>query len=289
MGCNIPARVKQYETASREVLSHLGVQLADVREFNCCGYPMRNTDEKAFLFSAAVNLALAEQADLDILALCKCCFGSLREAAHMLSKEGPLQEEVHRLLGERGLEYKGTKEIRHFLWVLFHDVGLAALKTQVKERYADVGIATHYGCHALRPSRITDFDDPVAPSLFDRLVEATGARSVEWERQTECCGAPVLGINDNLSMNLTQKKLNAGRRAGADYLCTACPFCHMQFDAVQQQMVADSGKAPLPPILYPQLLGLCMGLDEESLGIQKNRLDISGITSFINREPSNVE
>ncbi|MBW2320763.1 MAG: disulfide reductase, partial [Deltaproteobacteria bacterium] len=38
---------------------------------------------------------------------------------------------------------------------------------------------------------------------------------------------------------------------------------------------------PLASVLYPQLLGLCMGIDEKALGINMNQLDISGVTSFL--------
>jgi heterodisulfide reductase subunit B2 len=289
LGCNIPARVHQYDTSARAVLKNVGVQLKDIREFNCCGYPMRNTDQNAFLLSSAVNLALAEKAGLDILALCKCCFGTLREAQHILSKEGRLQEEVHGLLAQRGLTYTGKIRIKHFLSVLYYDVGLDTLKNSIARHYKDCNIATHYGCHVLRPSKITRFDDPVAPSIFDKLVEITGAKSVEWTRKLECCGAPVLGFNDDLSMSLTKKKLSSGKKAGAHYLCSACPYCHLQFDTVQKMMVSQNGNDPLASVLYPQLLGLCMGIDENTLGIGLNQLDISGVASFLESGEDNAE
>ena len=48
LGCTIPARLNQYESSSRAVLEKLGVGLVDIREFNCCGYPLRNIDFKVF-------------------------------------------------------------------------------------------------------------------------------------------------------------------------------------------------------------------------------------------------
>jgi len=288
-GCNIPARVQQYETAARAVLRQVDVQLVDIREFNCCGYPMRNTDQKAFLFSSAVNLALAENAGLDIMALCKCCFGSLKEAQHILKEEGDVQTEINRLLAQRGLKYSGKPQIKHFLSVLYHDVGLDAIKSKITRQYQAFKIATHYGCHALRPSKVTQFDDPVAPAIFDKLVEVTGAVSVDWNNKLECCGAPILGVNDALSMNLTERKLAGGRKADADFLCSACPYCHLQFDTVQQMMVSKNGDDPLASVLYPQLIGLCMGIDEKTLGLQMNQLDISNITSFFDLGVENVE
>jgi len=289
LGCNIPARVTQYETAARAVLRQVDVQLTDIRDFNCCGYPLRNTDQKAFLFSAAVNLALAENAGLDVMALCKCCFGSLKEAQHILQEEGDVQTEINRLLAQRGLKYSGKPQVKHFLSVLYHDVGLDAIKSNITRQYKAFKIATHYGCHALRPSKVTQFDDPVAPTIFDKLVEVTGAVSVDWNNKLECCGAPILGVNDDLSMNLTERKLAGGRKADADFLCSACPYCHLQFDTVQQMMVSKNGDDPLASVLYPQLLGLCMGIDEKTLGLGMNQLDISNITSFFDLGVENVE
>ena len=285
LGCNIPARLEQYETASRAVMSRLGVDLMDYREFTCCGYPMRNVDRKAYLLSAAANLALAERDGVNIMALCKCCFGTLKEAQHILARQETLRGEINDLLKSRDLSYQGQVEVKHFLSVLYHDVGVETLKKQISKKMKDLKIATHYGCHALRPSKVTQFDDPVAPTLFDELVEATGAQSVEWSEKLNCCGAPLMGLNDRVSMDLTQKKLDSGRKSGADFLCTACPYCQIQFDQVQSMMAGNGASGDtLPSILYAQLLGLCMGVDEKSLGLQKNHVAMNNITSFITQE-----
>ena len=284
LGCNIPARVVQYETAARAVMRKLGVQLVDNRDFKCCGYPVRNLDRKAFLLSASENLARAEKLGLNMMALCKCCFGSLKEAESFFKEDGDLQEEIKHALAQKGLQYEGKFEVKHFLSVLYHDVGLDEIKSNVSQSYKGLKIATHYGCHALRPSKVTGFDDPVAPSLFDKLVAVTGAQSIDYKSKLECCGAPVLGVNDDLSMDITAKKLTNGKKAGADYLCAACPYCQLQFDHVQKMMMSRNGSEALASIVYPQLLGLSMGIDEDTLGIHMNQIDITEITSFLNQE-----
>ena len=285
LGCQIPARVNHYDLSTRAVLSRLDVKLVDIRQFNCCGYPMRNMDKKAFLLSSVRNLALAEKEGLDMLVLCKCCYGSLKKAEHLMKEDGNLQGEIKELLSENALKYEGKVRVKHFLSVLYHDVGIEAIKSRISKRYKGVKIATHYGCHALRPSKITEFDDPVAPTLFDNLVEVTGAKSVDWTSKLECCGAPLMGINDDVSMDLTRKKLTDSAKAGADYLCTACPYCQIQFDTVQKMMVSNNGNGEhLASIIYPQLLGICMGIDEQSLGINMNQFDISGVKSFLSEE-----
>ena len=85
-------------------------------------------------------------------------------------------------------------------------------------------------------------------------------------------------------MDLTRRKLDDAHRAGAAYICTACPYCQLQFDHVQKTMVSKNGNEALASIVYPQLLGLCLGIDEETLGIHMNQIDITDITSFLNQE-----
>lgn len=282
LGCNIPARVQQYETSARSVLAELGVDLEDIKEFNCCGYPLRNSDFKTFVLFSARNLALAEKLGLNMITLCKCCYGSLKMAEHHMKENLFLKDEVNETLAKEGLEYNGDIEIKHLLSALYSDIGINTLKEKITRSFKNLKIATHYGCHVLRPSNIMQFDDPISPVIFDRLVELTGANSIDWALKLECCGAPVLGINDDLSMNLTEKKLTDGKKAGADYLCTACPWCHLQFDSVQKMMLEQRRlNNHLPAILFPQLLGLAMGIDKETLGISMNQIDISLIETSL--------
>ena len=282
LGCNIPIRLKQYESSSRAVLQELGVTLVDIPEFNCCGYPLRNVDLRAFVLSAARNLALAEQQNLDMLVLCKCGYGTFRMAEHLMKENAALREEMNAVLAKEGLKYGGDTQVKHLLSVLFHDVGTEAISQKVSMPYENLKIATHYGCHALRPSKIVQFDDPVSPSLFDQLVEVTGAESVVWPSKLECCGGPLLGTHDELSLCFTQKKLTDAKDAGANYIATGCTFCQVQFDTVQKTMEAEGGSNHhLPSILYSQLLGLCMGIKKEALGLDSNEIDISGVANFL--------
>jgi len=285
LGCTIPARLNQYESSSRAVLEKLGVGLVDIREFNCCGYPLRNIDFKVFILSSARNLALAEKRNLNVMTLCKCCYGSLKKADVLMKENASLKKEVNAILEKEGLMYEGRIQVKHLLSVLHRDIGIEAIKGKIALTFKGLRIATHYGCHALRPSQVVGFDDPVAPTLFDQLVEATGAESIEWAMKLECCGAPLWGVNDKLSMDLTLKKLADGKKSGADYVCAACPYCHIQFDKVQKMIVSQRNvNHPLPSILYTQLLGMSMGVEKKSLGLEMNEIPISGIGELLRTE-----
>jgi heterodisulfide reductase subunit B len=284
-GCNIPARVKQYADATQAVFNKLDIELVELSQFNCCGYPVRNIDQRAFILSAAKNLAVAETAGLELMAMCKCCYGSLKKAQHALNSDPDLNKEINDVLAKEKLHYGGHVRISHLLTVLHGDVGLEALKPLILNTFNGLQIAVSYGCHALRPSKITGFDDPVAPTLFDELVEITGAYSVDWSCKLDCCGAPLTGINDSLAMDMALKKINSAREAGAHYVCTACPYTHLQFDWVQSRMAGSSEDwEPLAAVLYPQLLGLSMGIDEHTLGLSENRLGLADIASYLMTE-----
>ena len=281
-GCNIPARVTQYADATQAVFKKLGVVLVGLAGFNCCGYPVRNIDHRTFVLSAAKNLAVAEAAGLDIMAMCKCCYGSLKKAEDVLSRDQDLKLDVNAILAKEKLHYEGRVRVNHLLEVLHRDVGLKHLKPFILKPYSGLQIAVSYGCHALRPSKITGFDNPVSPVLFDELVEITGAYSVDWARKLDCCGAPLTGTNDRLAMDMALNKITSAKEAGAQFLCTACPYTHLQFDWVQHRIVQSSGNwEPVVPILYTQLLGLSMGIDEQTLGLSKSSFELTNITSFL--------
>jgi len=92
-------------------------------------------------------------------------------------------------------------------------------------------------------------------------------------------------------MSLTEKKLENGKKAGANFLCTACPYCQMQFDTVQKEILSIRGtNNQLPSLLYPQLLGLSMGIEKDLLGLKMNDLPVEGIEDFFtNLEQKEME
>lgn len=280
-GCKIPYFVPQYETSMRMVLKELDVELEDI-EFNCCGYPIRNLHERSYVLSSARILALSESRNLGILTPCKCCYGSLKKAQYLLETHPNLRDEINEILAEEDLKYEGRIEVKHLLSVLFHDVGLEAIKEKITNPYEGLKIATHYGCHALRPSKVVQFDDPLAPTLFDRLVEITGAVSVDWPLKLQCCGNPLWGKNDALSLDLSVKKIEDAAKSEAHALCVACTYCQIQFDTVQKEHIAGrASKVTIPSILYPQLLGLAMGMEPGALGMDRNKIKSDNVLEFV--------
>jgi heterodisulfide reductase subunit B len=73
-----------------------------------------------------------------------------------------------------------------------------------------------------------------------------------------------------------EKKLASAQEAGADYICSACTYCQLQFDHVRRRYPeADPTSGSVSAVLYPQLLGLAMGLGPERLGLSSETMPAS--------------
>jgi len=267
VGCIAPLRYPGIESATRAVLDRLDVDVRELEGASCCPAPgvTRSFDSASWLAVAARNLALAERKGLDILTICNGCFGSLFEAAYILAEQPEQLRKVNAILEKMDLAYTPHGvEVRHFAEYLSKDIGDAAIRRTFK-RKLDIPVAVHYGCHFLKPSKIKQLDDPEHPTMVDKLVELTGARSVQYKDKEMCCGAGggVRARHPDTARAMTKAKLEEIRAAGAKAIIDVCPFCHLQYDSAQKEI----GEGYDIPVLHlAQLYGLAMGIDHKLLG-----------------------
>jgi len=278
LGCAIPYRVAAFEISARKVLGKLGVKLCEMPEFNCCGLPLDPVSHEMMLILAARNLALAEREGLNIITLCPGCAGTLKKVNKMLKEDEGLRSKINKHLKEDGLEFKGTVDAKHLLQVLIEDVGLEKIKQTVTKPLTMLKVAEHNGCHILRPKEYIGFDDPENPKTLKTLIEATGATCLDYLDETECCGAPSVGVNDKVALQLARDKLNHIKVVGAEAMITICPFCHIMYDTNELRIEKMFNETYGIPIMhYPQLLGLAMGITPEELALNELRVDVSKV------------
>jgi len=276
LGCAIPYRVSAFEISARRILHKLDVELVEMPEFNCCGLPLDPVSHEMMLILAARNLALAEQQGLNIITLCPGCAGTLKKVNKILKEDKTLREQINGHLKESGLEFKGTVAAKHLMQVLIEDVGLEKVKSTVVKPLTMLKVAEHNGCHILRPKEYIGFDDPEDPQTLKILIEATGATCLDYMDETECCGAPSVGVSDKIALQLARDKLNHVKIVDAEALITICPFCHIMYDTNELRIEKLFNEAYGIPILhYPQLLGLAMGLTPEELAFNELRVNAS--------------
>ncbi|HDI07222.1 MAG TPA: CoB--CoM heterodisulfide reductase subunit B [Candidatus Bathyarchaeota archaeon] len=273
LGCVIPYRLSSYEVSTRKVLQALGVELVEMPEYNCCGFPMDPVNHDTMLTLAARNLCVAEREGLNILTLCNGCFGTLYKVNKTLKEEEEEREKINGYLKEFGMEFKGTIEVKHLVHVLTEDIGFEKIKGAVKKPLTNLRVAQHTGCHIVRPKKLIGKDDPEDPKLLKELIRLTGAKCLDYMDEAECCGNPIIGVNETIPFSMAKEKFDHIMDVGAQALITVCPFCHMMYDLNQPRIErAFNTKIGIPVLHYPQLLGLAMGFTPEELAINELRV-----------------
>ncbi|NDY73012.1 heterodisulfide reductase [Desulfobacter hydrogenophilus] len=267
-GCRTGFDIPQHPTSAKAVLSRLNVKVEEL-EFGCCGYPVKEKNLDAFLLLSIRNLAIAQAHNLPVLTLCKCCFGALKQAEHYFQNDWEKRVLINSMLQKEGLHYKGGVKIHHMLTLLDREIDKGVIQRSVIHPLDGIKVAASYGCHALRPSTITGLDDrPNAPTIFERIITLTGAEPVNWSKGLECCGNPLLDKNSALARDFILKKYETAKQEGADIICTACNYCHMQFEHGRDLILKSGSTNPIPAILLTQLLGQAMGLEKDLTGVE---------------------
>jgi heterodisulfide reductase subunit B len=288
LGCTAPVRARNYEVSTRLVSRKLGIDLVDVDGFSCCGFPIQAMDDETARLMAARNIMLAEENNLDIVTLCSACTSILTEVSKKLTENEAYRRDVNQKLGPLGRRAKGVAKVKHVVRMLYEEVGTAKIETSLTRDLSDLKIASHYGCHYLKPSEVYGgFDNPEDPRTLDELIGATGAQCVYYEERLQCCGGAVVGIDERLALSMAREKLGHAKEADADAVVLMCPFCGIMYDANQRKIEGNfEEELGVPVLYYPQLLGLGLGFSPEELGFKMNSVKTENLKKKIGSLPS---
>ena len=208
-----------------------------------------------------------------MITICNTCQLNTAMTKHALDTDPELRARVNEKLAEVGLEYKGTSEIKHFLYALIDDYGLDAIRDKVKVPLSRFNIAPFYGCHNIRPSELhgdsNGGENPYNPNSLDRLIEALEGHSVDYEHKNKCCGFHVELQANHTSEVLSGKALLDAMDNDADMMVTPCPLCHLKMDTYQDDIGKVMGRDVELPVLHmPQMVALALGCTPEEIGLK---------------------
>ena len=271
-GCVSQGGAPELYPAAQMICQRLGIELEEIRAWTCCGAGVMQ--EKNQLFGDTLNartLAKAEQLGMTIMTICSTCQGVMGQANKRMQDPEYLAE-INSYLAEESLEYKGTAEIKHLLWILIEDYGLENLAPYITRSLGNLRIAPFYGCYIVRPTEALGIEDhPERQTSLETLIESIGAVLVDFAGKTRCCGFPILTINEKNSMAMVGKHTSEAKDLGADAMVTPCPLCHLNLDGFQPKASKQIQRPIDLPILHlPQLIGLAMGISPGELGLKKH-------------------
>jgi heterodisulfide reductase subunit B len=268
LGCTVPVRAQHYELSARNTAKKLGVDFAEMNGASCCGFPVKAVDAETALLVAARNVSIASNMNLNIVTLCNSCTAMLSDAQTELKNS-----DFRKKCKELGFTFPHDVFVKHFVRMLYEDVGIEKIKAAVKNSLNALKVVAHYGCHYMRPSYLYGFDNPEVPHTFDELVSVTGATSLDYSDKKMCCGGSVLGVDEPLAVTMANHKLSIAKQNNADALVSICPFCTVMYEDNQRKAEEKfNAEYDLPVLYYPQLLGLSFGLDAKEIGVRFNRI-----------------
>jgi len=268
-GCTLHCTAREYDESTRAVFAALGVELEEIRDWNCCGTSA--LPSTGYLFSLVVparNLALAEEAKLDVAVACNACFVALRRAKKVYSAQPEWRAKMAAALRSIGKELKGEVQIRHILDLVVNEVGLARVKEKIVRKLTGLKVVPYYGCQLSRPRN--EFANPEVPEELDRLLRVVGADVLRYDHKTKCCGNALMTTKEEVALELNHELLHEAQTRGADMIVVSCPLCQFNLDAFQDKINARFGTRYHMPVLYfTQVLGLALGIPASRLGIRR--------------------
>jgi len=270
-GCIMPTEQYSYELSIREVLPILDIELIDIDGFSCCGEPLKSMNKLMTLYLSARNIALAAKQGLDLFVPCPMCHLSLNECQLVLKNDEEMCHRINSMLVSENLQYNGSINVVHTVDILHNHIGIEKIKKHVKNALSGLKVATHYGCHLIRPSEIGRPVDSENPQKMEAIIRALGAEPLDYPEKLDCCGAMLSSNLPESALTKTGQKLQKVQELGFDIFVDVCPWCHRMFDARQLKAGETvAAKLDVPVVYLTQLLGIAFGVKKEKLGFNLN-------------------
>ncbi len=268
-GCSLHGLAKEYGISVEVVCKHLGINLNEIEDWNCCGATAAHSLNHELTISlSARNLAIARDMKMNkVLAPCAGCFSRLKGASYELRNNSVLAAEVGEIIQA---EPPVEPEVSNLLQFIMEDQGLNAVAEKTIKPLQGLKLAAYYGCLLTRPKDVVQFDDPEQPISMDLILQAMGADTVVWAHKAECCGGGYAASDTDIVLDLSGQVLESAQQAGADAIVVACPMCGVNLDSRQEAIAAKKGKKYDLPIIYlTQLMGIAFGYSPAQLGLKR--------------------
>jgi heterodisulfide reductase subunit B len=259
LGCLIPYRVYSYEKSARWVLDALNVKYCDL-PFACCGSVMAEShSEDLWLASAAYNLAIAEEQNIEtIITLCGGCAGNLRRVNQLLSTNSELLSKVNTYLLKIGKTYRGSLKVEHLSEFLlkkkYTDELQSLLKTKLVTNLKRLKIGIQVPCQVIRPTKSSP-SIMSESNLMRKLLQPLKLDIADYPFETLCCGSSMLQYDVPLAHKIAKKRIDALKKRKVDALILGCGNCSMNYTIHQSEYNDEL----IPTLFFTEILAYALG------------------------------
>jgi heterodisulfide reductase subunit B len=266
-GCTVHSTGLEYTLSLTEVFKHLGIKLVEISEWNCCGGAAAHSLSRLLgLVLPARNVAKAQESGLPLTVPCPACFNSIKRAQNALSEGSGLKETLE---GTIGFKYQEDLVVKTTHQVILDHIGIDKLSSLVKKPLSGLKVVSYYGCLLVRDPEVVKMGEYENPVFLDSIVEALGARPLDWSYKTDCCGADLGMTHGRMAREITDRITDMALEAGADVLMTGCGLCQINLD-MRQSRRAHKG---IPVLYMTEMMGTALDLPGRNKWWSKHVID----------------
>jgi len=272
-GCSMKGGAREYQESVMALAKVFDIELVEIPDWNCCGATAAHNISKELSLSLPARImALAEKEGItDILVPCAACYNRLSVTRHELAEDPSLCSKIASIIN---LKYEGTTQILNI--IQFIDKFIADKLEEKIVKPFNYNSACYYGCLLVRPHSILNFDRVEDPQSMDVLVKKAGGNAIDWAFKTECCGAGMSVSRTDTVARLSGEILKDAADRNAEVIVVACPMCHSNLDMRRPEINEYLHEKITMPVLYiSQVLGLAVGLDAKTLGLNRHMTEVN--------------
>jgi len=270
-GCTLKTKAKNLENSAISAMQILGVEMAEIERWNCCGAVYSLTDDDLIHQVAPVRnlIRVKEQGEDNIVTICSMCYNTLARANLLMQHDEEKRDTINRFMDEE-IDYFGEVRVLHLLTFLRDEIGWDKIKKNVKVPLNDLKIGGYYGCTLQRPREV-EIEPPGSHELMGGLLASLGATVVEFPAAAYCCGSYQVIGNPDAAQNAASIILDTARAVGVDALATSCPLCEFNLGKQQAELLSN-GKISkqIPTFYFTQLMAIAFGLAPETCLFELN-------------------
>jgi heterodisulfide reductase subunit B len=255
----------------------MNVKLVEIEKWICCGSTAAHNKSKLLASALPMaSLAMMQKMDLEeVIVPCPECFSKLKTAQYNVEHDKKFKKKVADIIQT---QCNDEAKVYHPLKIFSEEPLLSMIQTLVERDLSKLSVVCYYGCLITRPPEITQFDVCEYPESMDRVLNAAGITTLDWEHKTRCCGASFAISKPDIVINLSHQIIEDAKSAGADAIAVACPVCHTNLDTRQQDMEKTFGiKYNMPILYFTQLMGYSFGISPENLMLHRHMVEAENV------------
>jgi len=268
-GCSLKTTGIEYELSTLKVAEKLGIELWEIPDWNCCGSSSAHlTNPYLALALPARNMAIAEDAGLDVAIPCAACYSHSKKSQIAAATDEKQKAIIEEIINRK---YNGSNKALSVLEIFADQFSIDEIKDKVVQSLNGLKAVTYYGCLLVRPQELA-CDNVENPMKMDQILTALGVEVVEWNAKTDCCGASHSAAADSeMGLGMIDKIMLEAQRSGADCIVTACPMCLSNLDMRQKECAKKFNRTYHMPIYYfTELMGIAMGVSPKEMATDKH-------------------